>query len=82
VYNFKFVTVTKGKTKTEIHGSCHEAHVAMGMYAAHHDLNLKIHPGRWQEDARSIMFKGDDPMFGAVGYVAQCAKGEDEEEEE
>lgn len=54
----------------------------MGMYAAHHDLNLKIHPGRWQEDARSIMFKGDDPMFGAVGYVAQCAKGEDEEEEE
>ena len=81
MYNFKFVVVSsKGKTTKEIYGSCHEAHVAMALYAAGHDLNMKIHPGRRQEEARTIIFKGEDSMFGAVGYVAQCDKNDEEEE--
>jgi hypothetical protein len=81
MYNFKFVVVnSKGKATEEIYGSCHEAHVAMALYASSHDLNMKIHPGRWQEEARTIIFKGEDSMFGAVGYVAQCDKNDEEEE--
>jgi hypothetical protein len=52
----------------------------MALYAGNHDLNMKIHPGRWQEEARTIIFKGEDSMFGAVGYVAQCDKNDEEEE--
>jgi hypothetical protein len=82
MYNFKFVVVSsKGKTTEETFGSNHEAHFAMGAYAAIHELNANIHPGRWQDSARSVMYKGDDPMFGAVGYVAQCIKEDGDDEE-
>ena len=80
MYDFKFIVVSKGKTTKQIFGSCHEAHFAMGSYATAHELSVNIHTGRWKDDARSVMYKGDDPMFGAVGYVGQCTK-EDEDDE-
>ena len=81
MYDFKFVVVnSKGKATEQVFGSNHEAHFAMGAYAASHELNATLHQGRWQDTARSVMYKGDDPMFGAVGYVAQCTKDDDDEE--
>lgn len=71
MYDFKFVKVVKGKSESETFGSANGAHTAMGIYAGQNDLNVSVHNERWRHDSKSLLYKGDNPMFGTVGYVIQ-----------
>jgi hypothetical protein len=71
MYDFQFVRMVNGKSKTETFRSIQAAHSAMGVYAGKHNLNVKINEDRWRENARSILYKGDDPTFNTIGYVSQ-----------
>ena len=72
MYSFQFVKVMgNGKQKTETFRSIQSAHTAMGIYAGKHDFNVDVHQERWREDARTIMYTGDNPILGTVGYIAQ-----------
>lgn len=69
-YSFKFVRTVNGKTVTEKHPDNQSAHTAMGIYAGQHDLKINCILGRFGGLSKSIMYKGDDPVMGAVGYVS------------
>ena len=69
-YSFKFVRTVNGKTVTEKHPDNQSAHTAMGIYAGQHDLKIDCIFGRFGALSKSIMYKGDDPVTGAVGYVS------------
>jgi len=71
MYDFAFVKVINGKSQTEVFESANSAHAAMGAYAGQHDLNMHIHDERWRFNSKSLMYKGDNPMFNTMGYVVQ-----------
>jgi hypothetical protein len=71
MYDFAFVKVVNGKSQTETFESANGAHVAMGIYAGQHGLNVHVHEERWRFNSKSVMYKGNNPMFNTAGYVIQ-----------
>jgi hypothetical protein len=68
-YSFKFVRTINGKTTEERYPDNQSAHAAIGYYAGQHDLHVECIKGRFLATSKSVMYKGDDPLMGVVGYV-------------
>jgi hypothetical protein len=68
-YSFKFVRTINGKTTEEKYPDNQSAHCAMGQYAGQHNLNVHCVLGRFLATAKSVLYKGNDPLMGVVGYV-------------
>jgi hypothetical protein len=80
MYDYEFVTTVNGKTTRETHSCIQAAHTAMGLYAGKHGLNIKCYEGRWLPEQKSVMYKGDDSLFGVVGYVSMRMPEKEEKE--
>lgn len=74
-YSFKFVRTINGKTTEEKYPDNQSAHCAMGHYAGQYDLNVQCIEGRFLATSKSVMYKGNDPLIGVIGYVCWDVAG-------